>query len=406
MRTRMYLWPWGGAMAVGIAAGCTLPPGGKGQFNASKQEEAPAAVDPVPNESGIAPKQETLAAIEDFLARTQDYRTPMKEEATKVVVPPQPMPDGQSVNPEPSPAPEKSAARDAAYANAQISVSDSVAPPPPQAVPAVESVSIRTTAPALPESQRPAKGRIANGPVELLSKEKDAADALTAALKEELGRKKDTVTQWKLQTLLAALERETESAAVSTDLPPEDARFLRAWNEALISIRNFLRNPAQGPDNALAQWVSMRDVLLTKSEPRVRHVALCRKVVTFGSYEEMAAEDFVSGRSIQTIVYADIENLRANQDAGGTFDTKLATRLEVLTAEGKSMWQREEPDVVDKCRTARRDFFVAQRVTLPPTLPAGEYVLKFSVEDKTSGMIGESSVPFGVRSRVSVANGQ
>jgi len=406
MRVRMIAQVWV-AMALGYITGCALPPAGKGQVKASNQEEIPTAIDPAPNEEGIAPKQETLAAIEEFLARTQDYRTPMNEEASKAVAPSPSTPGVQASKAEPLPSPEKPAARDAAYANAQISVSDTVAPAPPQAVPAVESVSIRTTAPAVSGFELPAKGRIANGPVELQSKEKkDAADALTAALKEELGRKNDPAMQWKLQTLLAALERDTEVAALSSDLPTEHAKVLHAWNESLVSIRNYVRNPSQGPDNAIAQLNSMRDVLLTKSEPRVRHVALCRKVVTFGSYEEMSAEDFVSGRSIQTIVYADIENLRANQDAAGMFETKLATRLEVLSADGKSMWQREEPEVVDKCRRARRDFFVAQRVTLPPTLPVGEYVLKFSVEDKTSGLIAESSVGFGVRSPISVANGQ
>ena len=32
------------------------------------------------------------------------------------------------------------------------------------------------------------------------------------------------------------------------------------------------------------------------------------------------------------------------------------------------MWQREEPEVIDRCRP-RRDFFVAQRITLPADAP-------------------------------------
>jgi hypothetical protein len=127
--------------------------------------------------------------------------------------------------------------------------------------------------------------------------------------------------------------------------------------------------------------------------------------VTFGSYEEMASEDFVAGRPIQTIVYSEIRNLKAAKNEEGVFETSLSTRLEALTTDGKSVWQREEPEIVDHCRRRRTDFFIAQRITLPPTLPAGEYVLKVLVEDELSGKVGEASQPFTVHSPVSIAKG-
>ena len=77
-------------------------------------------------------------------------------------------------------------------------------------------------------------------------------------------------------------------------------------------------------------------------------------------------------------MYSEIANLRAEKTAEGLFQTRLGTRLEVLTADGKSVWQREELEIVDTCRRRRSDFFIAQRVTLPPTLPAGDYVLRAS----------------------------
>ncbi len=70
------------------------------------------------------------------------------------------------------------------------------------------------------------------------------------------------------------------------------------------------------------------------------------------------------------------------------------------------MWQREEPEVVDRCRRARPDFLMAPRLTLPARPPVGAYVLKFGVENKASEMSFESTAPFLLRSPISVAKGQ
>jgi hypothetical protein len=387
-----------------------MPPGGKGEAKSTPQNPPPVmanAPSVVDAEETPPAGEDTLAAIEDFLSRTQDYRSPKKDEAATI---PMASPSATSLAPpraESAPAPAP--VRDAAYANAQISVTDTAPPAvasPPQAIPALEGVSIRASAPAR-AAETTGESRLTNGPIELQSSiRNDAADRLIATLKEEADRNPTLVSQWQLRTLLAVLEREAEAAALKSGASAEHAALLRAWDDAVASVRDYLRSPARGPEPTLASLDSLRGLLDAGSEPKVRGVALCRKVVTYGAYEEMAADEFVSGRSIQTIVYAEIENLRSREESTGLHETRLATRIEALTADGKSVWHREEPEVVDRCRRPRRDFFVAQRVTLPPALPVGDYVLKFSVEDRISGRIAESSVPFHIRSPVSVAGGQ
>ena len=67
------------------------------------------------------------------------------------------------------------------------------------------------------------------------------------------------------------------------------------------------------------------------------------------------------------------------------------------------MWVREEPEVEDVCRRRRADFFLAQRVSFPPTLPAGDYVLKVTITDKLSGLVGGADCLFTVQAPISVA---
>jgi hypothetical protein len=371
-------------------------------------QEAPVPiVKPGENEKAHPERQETLAAVEEFLSRTQEYRFPERAEPSGAPVPT--AVSSTAASPIPSTTITQTApsvVRDTVYANAQISLGDQSAPVAPQAIPALESVSIRTSQ-AKTGPPPISKPKVTNGPLELQSSDKnDAVESLVASLKEDLITKKDVATEWRLRMLLLALDRDAEESGIADHAPPEHKGILPAWGTASAAIRNLLRNPSQGPESALDHIDGIRSLLAVLSEPHVRSVALCRKVVTFGSYEEMPADDLVSGRSIQTIVYAEIENLRTTSTDPGTFETRLATHLEVMTTDGKSVWQREEPEVMDRCRRSRRDFFVAQRITLPPTLPVGDYVLKFSVEDKTSGMIAESSAPFRLQSPISVAKGQ
>ena len=69
------------------------------------------------------------------------------------------------------------------------------------------------------------------------------------------------------------------------------------------------------------------------------------------------------------------------------------------------MWRHEEPEIVDRCRRRRKDFFIAQRIALPPTLSAGDYVLKVLVEDKLTGRADEATYPIVLVSPVSLATG-
>lgn len=385
--------------------GCATPQSESKKSKITKQEELP--VQPAAQEDGAPHKQETLAAVEEFLSRTQEYRFPAKGQPNTSVAQAAPTPIASPVASVVNPPVVPQAARDAAYANAQIALGDSTPPATTQAIPAIESVSVRNTPTSADPPLANPKPKVTNGPIELQSTGgNDSLDMLVTSLKEELGKKQDVATEWKLRLLLLSLDRDAEEAAIAEHAAPALKGILPAWSAVSSAIRPVIRNPSQGAEAALERVDALRNLLVAQTDPLVKRVALCRKVVTFGSYEEMAADEFVSGRSIQTIVYAEIENLRTAAEPGGAFETRLSTRLEVLTTDGKSMWQREEPEVIDRCRRPRRDFFVAQRITLPPTLPVGDYILKFTVEDKTSGLIAESSAPFSLLSPVSVAKGQ
>ena len=300
----------------------------------------------------------------------------------------------------------QSTARAAAFANTQVSVSDSGTGGPSMPIPAVESVTIRWKEPENAGTTPPARTNTTNAPLDMQPSATDASlERIVALLQQQLESNKDFAAEWRLRMVQLALDRDADAANVSANLPDDSRTLLTAIVGSAAAARNMMRNPMLTGEEALQQVAALRHALSIRADPTVSAIALCRKVITFGSYEEMAREDFVSGRAIQTIVYSEIRNLKSERNAEGLFETRLSTRLEALTADGKSVWQQVEAEIIDHCRRHREDFFIAQRVTFPPTLPAGEYVLKVLVEDKLSGKVGEASQGFTLHSPVSVAKG-
>ncbi len=231
-------------------------------------------------------------------------------------------------------------------------------------------------------------------------------DRIISTLKTRAAGSNDFESEWRLRLVQLAFQPDAEAAEVSPDISQEARSLLTALIRAAVAVRRAMRNPLLVGEEALAGVNELREVLTRRADPVVTAVAFCRKVVTFGVYEEMAAGDFVAGRTIQTIVYSEIRNFQSDRTDDGKFRTRLATRLEVLTADGQSVWQHEEPEIADFCRRRRTDFFIAQRIALPPTLPAGDYVLKVMVEDKRSGRVSETSTPFVISSAISLAKGR
>lgn len=386
-----FVWP---------GLGCLAPPK---QPVASALSQPQAPVEPADMaEPPVPPRQETLAAVEEFLSRTQDYRLgdkPARPANVQQAARPPEVRIAASPDVAKPELPVDPRGEDAALANGEISISSHApAVPAAQPIPAVEAIRIRQ--PERAETPTSKSTGITNNPQEIQTPV-SLSDSLILHLQNEV-RTGGPASEWKLRLVLLALGRENELATLMDQSAPDASGMLAEMEAIALAVRNALKNP-ESAGELLKNLDSLRSKAAAQADPEVTRVALCRKVSTFGSFEELNTEDLVSGRTLQLIVYAEIENLQAVQDDSGFFHTRLATRTEVLKADGTSMWQREEPQVEDRCRRVRRDFFVAQRVTLPATLPAGNYVLQFGMEDKISGRIAENTTNFELLSPVSVA---
>lgn len=118
----------------------------------------------------------------------------------------------------------------------------------------------------------------------------------------------------------------------------------------------------------------------------IRVLELCRQVSGFGRIEVAPDASLGPGRAM--LAYAEIDNFPVEAE-GDHFVTRLAARMVLETPTGAVVEQWEFGDIVDHCRTRRKDFFCHFTVTLPETLTPGTYVLRLKVRDPRGGGLAE-----------------
>jgi hypothetical protein len=208
----------------------------------------------------------------------------------------------------------------------------------------------------------------------------------------------DADRQWRLSLLQLAAGRTQDALTLSPALSSEAKARLTQTLKTMIAAGKLHTDPGAAPDDVLAAVDELGGTLRKESELRVPIVALCKKVVTFGVYEELPKNALVPNRANRVIVYCEIENFASQKQNDGEFKTMLSSRMELFTAEGKSVWVAEEDKIEDRSRQKRQDFFLAQLVTLPADLAAGNYVMKVAITDLIAGKTNEGVLKFRIGS--------
>ncbi len=392
--------------------GCASLP----SFIAKPRSVPPLRPDPKPaSGSSEASKQNILSAVEEFLDRTKEYQLHGSASSSLPnTTPPTALLSTSYAAPRvaismayPAPAGLRlEGAGDRAFTNTQVALLDAFPSNPGPALPVIESLSVR----ALPRQEisaaRAVETKTTNQPLDTRSAQDPLTiDQVISNLKTRAAETGDFESEWQLRLTQLAFHRDAEAVKVSPSLAPQTQALFVALIRTAVAVRRAVNDPLLVGEIELDRVNELRELLAQRIDLVVTSVTLCRKVVTFGVYEELADEALVAGRTTWAIVYSEIRNFQTEQTDDGGYRTRLATRLEVLTEDGRSVWQHEEPEIADVCRQRRTDFFIAQRVELPPTLPAGNYVLKVMVEDQLSGKAGETSHAFAINSAMSVRAG-
>lgn len=396
------------ALAMALMPGCAA-------VRRAYSRPAPALTAQPPSPAQAARPQDgerdVLAAVEEFLDRTRSYQAAPAQVTPESSLPPAidvtapQFGGGASLTAWVAGAPD--APVSGVHANGRMMLASSQDVPARPALPVIESITVSAATVSKTSVVDRVETNAANHSLELEAPPiAVSADLLISDLEKQAVAANDFDSAWTLRLARFALNREANDADGSSSLSPKSAQLLSTFLRVARAVRGAAREPLLAGGDALEQVDELRGLLVASADPVVVVVALCRKVVTFGVYDEIGEADLVAGRVGRAIVYSEIRNFASERTEEGRYRTRIATRIEAFTVDGESVWQHEEPEIVDLCRRRRNDFFIAQRVTLPPTLPAGDYVLKVRVEDLLAGRADEGSCRFTVQSALSLANGR
>lgn len=250
---------------------------------------------------------------------------------------------------------------------------------------------------ALAQSSRPApEAKIVETPAQ---RQKRLLGELAATLRRQVRQSETPLRQYAALAALDLLEPglAPDPSSIPT-LTPREIELLSDWRELFRRVNEELSTDADDA-GALARAVAELDQRMSEWQTLdIATVRLSSSVKGFGQYTPLPGAKMLAGRSNPVIVYVEVEHMthRASSGPDGQpgYLVELTQELSLYhDSDGLLAWRQPEQEVKDFSSRRRRDFFIVQRIDLPPTLSVGSYRLKITMRDKATGAVAERTIP-------------
>ncbi len=198
--------------------------------------------------------------------------------------------------------------------------------------------------------------------------------------------------QFTLRTMYLFDGRDAEALAPIRGVSADAEEIMLGQLRSMQATRSGTgRDPATWANRQLEALSQLQEKLRAKADLQVPKVVLCTEIMRFGVYTPFESNDFAAGAPHDVLIYVEVDNFESLPTSGGEYRTRLAARLSLLSTAGDELVSLDEPNIEDFSRGVRRDFFLAfGPITIPATLPAGDYVVKVEIEDLNAGKINSN----------------
>ncbi|QDT99782.1 hypothetical protein [Gimesia aquarii] len=182
-------------------------------------------------------------------------------------------------------------------------------------------------------------------------------------------------------------------------IDPADQEF---WQQTFWSVANYfdqeaIPNEADRATQTVAQMRQATARLQEKANLKLKNVAFCHKINSFGSYERFERDEYTPGRPV--LVYSEIDNFTSELTAEGSYRTLLKSKIQIFKAGSNGDLVAEIPfeTTEDLCRNIRKDYFHSYKFEIPRNISLGPHVMKLTVEDEISKKVATYTQNFTVR---------
>lgn len=205
-----------------------------------------------------------------------------------------------------------------------------------------------------------------------------------------------------LASLETLLPEDVGSLVDSGVLSEPELATLNAVRDLLSSMVN--EGSIMGPHELGERLESMRVRLAEWSGVTITRAALCTRVDGFGRFQTFPSYRFRAGQEHEIIVYVELEDFSQRESLGPDgmerYSIELSQRLELYhVADDLNTWNRSADTVRDESRNRLRDYYLTNRVWLPPNLGVGRYHLKVVMRDLVGERMAESIIPIEIVSQ-------
>ena len=169
------------------------------------------------------------------------------------------------------------------------------------------------------------------------------------------------------------------------------------WAQVNYFDTTTMPEPGQRATTTIEQLDDAIRSLQPRADLKLRHLALCRQIQTFGDYEPFEKNAFSPGQGV--LLYVEVENFTSRPTDDGRHETLLKSMITIREVSGDGQIVHEIPVGVtpDICRTTRRDYFHNYEFKFPRTLALGQYVLRLTVTDLHGNKMASESLKFVLR---------
>jgi hypothetical protein len=219
-------------------------------------------------------------------------------------------------------------------------------------------------------------------------------------LERHISQTRDPSFQQQLDMrLLHAAAGDYEQARQPLELVSDEqqqmaARFVEAY--IVLRQRTLGDDPAEAANATLREIEQLADALRPLSDLSIPTLVLCRAVSGYGQYDVLDPAVFPTGNPIEFVTYCEVRHFATERQPDGTHHARFDMRTTILTRDGTPVLNLDDRDIVDRCRSRRRDCFIPRLVRLPATLSPGQYVAKVTIIDKLGQKVAEKHATFGV----------
>ncbi|MBI3463599.1 MAG: hypothetical protein HY000_11150 [Planctomycetes bacterium] len=251
-----------------------------------------------------------------------------------------------------------------------------------------ESVTNQQSVPARRDNQRSA---ISN-PSPLAAKWDDQLRAMLNQARERA--KTSDPEEARARVQLALMELLWQSEQNRKQPVPVDANLLRELTPAIEYALGT--DPAVGQSSQAANEALGRAAERLRGPPRfeARNLTFCKRIRGFGSIERVEAAAFSCGQAV--LLYNEVDGF-LSEPGSGRFRSRLSSELELLDADGQTVWQQQFAAVEDSNSVARRDYFLSHSFRLPALVRPGTYLLRLTLHDELAKRSTSATVPLVVR---------